>query len=49
MEAQGISGTIKWVLDDKGTLFFEPVNGKEGTFEESKVLEFSDDWKGYEC
>lgn len=36
MSIQGISGTVKWTLDDKGTLLFEPVNGKEGTFADTK-------------
>lgn len=35
MLAKNISGTIKWTLDDDGTLFFTPVDGKEGTFAES--------------
>lgn len=36
MIAHGISGTISWTLDDEGTLLFEPVNGKEGTFANTK-------------
>lgn len=41
MSIQGISGTVKWKLDDEGTLFFEPVNGKEGTFADTKKMEYS--------
>ena len=35
MLAQGISGTVQWTLDDDGTLYFTPVDGKEGTFDDS--------------
>lgn len=45
MLAQGISGTIKWTLDSKGILFFEPVNGKEGTF--AATQDFKRDWEHY--
>lgn len=48
MIAQGISGTIKWMLDDEGTLFFEPINGKEGTFGKSKGYSNYRDSQGYE-
>ena len=47
MASQGISGTIKWKLDDEGTLFFEPINGKEGTFAES-TCSYHGNWQGYE-
>ena len=32
---EGVSGSVKWSFDDKGVLFFEPVNGNEGTFADS--------------
>ena len=47
MLAQGTSGTIKWTLDEEGTLFFEPVNGEEGTFAES-TSNYHGNWQGYE-
>lgn len=43
MIAHGISGTIKWTLDEEGTLFFEPVSGDEGTF--ADYCRESYDWK----
>ena len=43
--AQGISGTIKWTLDEEGTLFFEPVNGEEGTFADTQ--NYSREWEPY--
>lgn len=49
MSAQGISGTVKWTLDNEETLFFEPVNGKEGTFADSTGGYFKERyWCGYE-
>ena len=29
---QGISGTVQWILEDNGTLYFTPVFGNDGTF-----------------
>lgn len=45
MIAQGVSGTVTWTLDDEGTLYFVPVNGKEGTFADTKG--FQREWKFY--
>ena len=48
MLAQGISGTIKWTLENDGTLYFVPVDGKEGTFAESAGDYFNGrSWYGY--
>ena len=45
MLAHGISGTVKWMLDKKGILFFEPVNGDEGTFADAE--DFEQEWGSY--
>lgn len=45
MSIQGISGTIKWSLDNKGILLFEPVNGKEGTFADTR--NYSRKWQPF--
>ena len=45
---QGVSGTIKWTIDDKGVLFFEPVSGDEGTFADSQWVGLGDPDNGYE-
>ena len=45
MEAKGISGTVKWTLDEKGTLFFEPVSEDEGTFADTE--DFEREWCGH--
>ena len=45
MLAQGISGTIKWTLEDDGTLYFVPVNGKEGTFADTE--DCASEWSEY--
>ena len=37
---QGVSGTVKWSVDDDGLLLFEPVNGDEGTFEDTGEKKF---------
>lgn len=43
--AQGISETIKWTLDEDGTLSFEPTNGTEGTFEDAQKSGY--EWEKY--
>lgn len=45
MENHGISGTVKWTLDDEGTLYFAPVDGNEGTFANTKG--FQREWETY--
>ena len=45
MLVSGISGTIKWTLEDDGTLYFVPVDGKEGTFADTQ--RGSREWEPY--
>ena len=42
---QGIQGTVKWSVDDEGLMLLEPVNGYEGTLENTgeKKLFYSDE------
>ena len=45
MLVSGVSGTIKWTLEDDGTLYFVPVDGKEGTFADTQ--RGSREWEPY--
>ena len=42
---QGVSGTVKWSVDDDGLLLFEPIDGEEGMLND--VLHNDERWSSY--